>query len=279
MWQVMVAVSLVLSAKGPYALLPRKSHTHKIALGSSLHLPLGGPAQELLLTGPGMLQVSARRHGKTAVRVYVREAGAIDEVVALVDVAQADVVVTISVGPHTVQVLADADVPGAIVATYATWIAPKPPPALAIDAPPTPQNEPPAALAADSPEPREALPTPQISTPPLAVKGRPDTARLDSVQTVFIVKPKHALRLVIVPHTTSVHLVFWRTLGQASTHIVVHVDGHVMMSAVLDSAQASDHLDGEAAVAIAEDLLVEPPPGARQMVIDSDAEVGVVVGR
>ena len=283
MWQVLVFVT---AGHAPsYALLPRKSHIHKLVVGNSLHLPLSGPEQEVTVTGPGMLRVSAQKRDSRGVRVYVREAGAIDEVLSLAETSEAEVVLTLPRGVHAIAIVADADVTGAITATFATQL---PPARVGV---PTPQN---AEVPAGVPTPqitpqisekRVGVPTPQISTPqiservgPVDVKGRPLKGILDSGAPVFVAKPGRPLRLALAPNVAGVHLLIWRTLVQPSARIIIHGDGRLLMSAVLAATPAADHLDGEV-VAAAEDLFIEPLSGTRVLLLTTDTTLGVAVAK
>lgn len=265
MLQVLVFIAVGHSQN--YALLPRKSHIHHLALGGSLRFPLNGRSQEVWLAGPGMLRVSAQRREPRGVRVYVREAGGIDEVVTLAESNTAELLVTVPRGPHSIEIVADADVPGAITATFASHLTAALPSAPSEGAP-TPQI---------SPEISSGAPTPQISD--VIVKGRPETARLDSGETVFIVKPGRPLRLALGPKVTGIHLLMWRALDRSSTRLIVHGDGRLLMSAVLTATVAGEHRDGDISLAVAEDLFIEPVPGTRQLAVSSDSELAAALAK
>jgi len=262
MWLALVFATFAVSAHPiNYRLLPRKSHTHKLTLGSSTHWSLAAPAQEVLLTGPGMLRVEAKRKDTRSVRVYVREPGAIDEVVSLVEANEGEVLVALPAGPHTVDIVADGDAVGTVAVTFATSLSPK--------AVPTPQTE-----VAQIPQP-EARQQNHDVTP----RGPHPMAALDSGEAVFVVKPGRPLRLLLSARVTGVHLLIWRALIRPETRLIVRGDNHLLMSAVLAASEPTEHLNGDTVVATPEDLFVEPDPGTRQLLLTTDDTIGVAIAK
>jgi hypothetical protein len=132
------------------------------------------------------------------------------------------------------------------------------------------------------------VPTPQISpnegprevgsTPQIRAVGRAEATRLDSGEVVFIVKPGHPLHLALAANAANVHLLLWRVATLPTTRIVIHADGHLLMSAVVVGSGGGVHVSGGAAVSAVDDLFVDAPPGTRQLVLDSDGELAVAWG-